>query len=200
MRFVKRFGNGCKEKNDDVSEFVPPAKALKRERDLPILFGCEFCQCFYLQALLMKICMEQRYLFASCFNSLDWFHLQRPWKRKKFTHFVWLWKLALFWVFSCRLCMTVLNFFMEQRYFFASHLHSLDWFHLQRLWKQRKRFIHFVWLWKLAVFYLQALHGGSEHFYGTEVLSCFTLEFFRLVHSLPLKMIIIMVISVAHDP
>ena len=152
MRFVKRFGNGCKEKNDDVSEFVPPAKALKRERDLPILFGCEFCQCFYLQALLMKICMEQRYLFASCFNSLDWFYLQRPWKRKEFAHFVWLWKLALFWVLSCRLCMAVLNFFMEQKYFFASHLHSLDWFHLQRLWKQRKRFIHFVWLWKLAVF------------------------------------------------
>ena len=35
-------------------------------------------------------------------------------------------------------------------------------------------------------FYLQALHGGSDlkkYFYGTEILSCFTLQFFRLVPS-----------------
>lgn len=32
-------------------------------------------------------------------------------------------------------------------------------------------------------FELQALHGSSEFFYGTEILFCFTLAFFRLVPS-----------------
>ena len=47
MRFVKRFRMDVSRRtSDDVSEFVPSAKALKRERDLSILFGCEYCQCF----------------------------------------------------------------------------------------------------------------------------------------------------------
>ena len=113
----------------------------------------------------------------------------------------------MFWVFICRLCMAVLilkNIFMEQRYFLASRFNSLDWFHLQRYlkrpWKE-KEICPFCLVVKIGRF----LFAGFARwiwffFYGTEVLSCFTLEFFRLVRSLPMKMIIILDISVAYDP
>lgn len=110
------------------------------------------------------------------------FHQQRPWKRKRFAHFVWLWILSVFLFagFADVMCENLYG--TEIPFCFM-----LQFFRLVPFAKaKRKKFTHFVWLWKLAVFWVfncRLCMAVQNCFMGQRYFFCFTLEFFRLVPS-----------------